>query len=921
MNWDGTSDPVFRTPGQPVAAGQYRYKAIFHKGLGLKFRGFACCDGDEPWDAGPTSGWGGDHGVPAAAVAAGKTVFLGWTGAEAGKALLACDLEGKILWRNTRGGIGGASLLALDGNDLYVFNPLGTAVYRLSADKGAYVFWEGTESADLSLEPFVPGAKTVDGLAVRGGKLFLSFAKNNVIAVADSKNGKLVKKLEIPAPGQLAFAKDGKLLVLSEGKAVLALDVESGVSQPRVSGLAGAAALTVDAEGRIYVGGDEKQIKVFDANGKKLLTIGNQGGRPALGVWQAEGMAKIAGLAVDAEGKLWVMEGTENPKRVSVWEAKSGKLLKQLFGPTHYGASGGAVNPLDPDLMVGEGCEWRLDPKTGRGTCTGVIEERLAGFARFATPANGRLYLVTSQGMHELGDYRIYERVGEGNYKFRSSVLTSETVSADKKKTAVTRAWADQNDDGQVQENEVVVTPGGFRASGYIGVSAYVNTDLSILGSLDGRGVWLKPTGFTRCGAPTYDFAQAQKAPAVGQPSLDSRFVLEWSDNWISCFDASNGKKRWTYPNTFSGVHGSHLAPGPELGLLRGCFGSVGAAQVPGAGAIWAMNGNCGEWYLFTDEGFFLAQLFQGDGTKQQWPEKAVPGAILDNCPPGLGGEDFGGSMTQAKDGKVYVQAGKIGLWNVEVTGLDAIREIPGGQVTIGLDDVKTAQTFREKQLQAVEGNKKYAVRKATVAFTGNLDADFKGFQDAEKPAFEKQSGSRVRVAMARDESNLYVGWEVQDDTPWVNGADAPEFMYARGDTVDLQLGTDPAADAKRGEPVKGDLRLSIGNFKGQPAAVVYRKVADEKKPKTFSSGVVKEYVMDSVAVLAEARVSVKVEGKRYVVEATIPLASLGLKVTDGLALAATSAPRTATSPATTPCCEPTGTTRPRVSSTTRSSS
>ena len=36
---------------------------------------------------------------------------------------------------------------------------------------------------------------------------------------------------------------------------------------------------------------------------------------------------------------------------------------------------------------------------------------------------------------------------------------------------------------------------------------------------------------------------------------------------------------------------------------------------------------------------------------------------------------------------------------------------------------------------------------------------------------------------------------------------------------------------------------------------------------------------------LAEAKVSVKVEGKRYVVEAAIPLASLGLKVTDGLAL------------------------------------
>ena len=110
--------------------------------------------------------------------------------------------------------------------------------------------------------------------------------------------------------------------------------------------------------------------------------------------------------------------------------------------------------------------------------------------------------------------------------------------------------------------------------------------------------------------------------------------------------------------------------------------------------------------------------------------------------------------------------------------------------------------------------------------------------------------------------------------------------ILACGDTVDLQLGTDPAADPKRTEPVNGDLRLSIGNFQGQPTAAGYRKVADEK-PKTFSSGVVKEYLMDSVVVLAEAKVAAKVDaqGKRYVVEAAIPLAALGLKLTDGRAL------------------------------------
>jgi len=44
---------------------------------------------------------------------------------------------------------------------------------------------------------------------------------------------------------------------------------------------------------------------------------------------------------------------------------------------------------------------------------------------------------------------------------------------------------------------------------------------------------------------------------------------------------------------------------------------------------------------------------------------------------------------------------------------------------------------------------------------------------------------------------------------------------------------------------------------------------------------------MDSVVVLDVAKIEVKVDaqGKRYVVEAAIPLAALGLKLTDGQAL------------------------------------
>ena len=133
----------------------------------------------------------------------------------------------------------------------------------------------------------------------------------------------------------------------------------------------------------------------------------------------------------------------------------------------------------------------------------------------------------------------------------------------------------------------------------------------------------------------------------------------------------------------------------------------------------------------------------------------------------------------------------------------------------------------------------------APPTFTGNLGQDFKGLDPT---TFSKQADAAVRAVLAWDDQHLYVGAEVQDVTPWVNGADAPEYLYARGDTVDLQVGANPAADPKRGEAVEGDLRLSIGNFKGKPTAVIYRRqgMAEGGKPMTFGSGVVKEYVMRS---------------------------------------------------------------------------
>lgn len=109
--------------------------------------------------------------------------------------------------------------------------------------------------------------------------------------------------------------------------------------------------------------------------------------------------------------------------------------------------------------------------------------------------------------------------------------------------------------------------------------------------------------------------------------------------------------------------------------------------------------------------------------------------------------------------------------------------------------------------------------------------------------------------------------------------------MYASGDTVDFQLGTDPAANPKRTSAAKGDIRLSIGNFQGQATAVLYKFISADKKPRTFTSGVIQGYKVDWVDVLTEAKIKVKVEQGRYIVEAAVPLTALGLDLKPDLSL------------------------------------
>jgi len=159
--------------------------------------------------------------------------------------------------------------------------------------------------------------------------------------------------------------------------------------------------------------------------------------------------------------------------------------------------------------MIGQGCEWRLDPATGRAALLGVVStngmllrprnqtKEGVGCSRFGVGANGRLYLAWSKTFNRECPIWIFERIGDGNYKLRAQLSADATGST---------FWADENGDEQIQPNEVTHVPKHYFFGGWY---VTMTPDLTMYASNGARRdatlYQIKVTGFTACGAPKYD--------------------------------------------------------------------------------------------------------------------------------------------------------------------------------------------------------------------------------------------------------------------------------------------------------------------------------------------------------------------------------------------------------------------------------
>lgn len=957
--WDGMNED-----GALAEPAEYRWRAISHPGIKPELMMYFYAPGERPW---AQHTWLADHSNPTSAAAYGEHVVLGAPVAESGNNIILADLEGnKITSANLSSFIGlGHLFLALGPDRIYALNE-GSPGYnsvREDDDGKKYVYgdltlvswdysgvqqrYKGTNGEHVVIaykKPLSEGSgwrkdrlkltlNNLRGAVYLDGLLYLSLHDEDRVLIINARSGAEAGAISIPAPG--AIATDGRrLYVLGESDLFQVTSPADGASatrlfsyklsdpQPVPEGIAippVATSMAISAQGELYIAdnGVDQNIKVFNRSGKMLRELGKRGGRAASGPWKPNEIRQPYGIAIDARDRLWLAENEEAPKRISTWDTTTGRVIKEIFGPTPYGGSGAGFDPQDATIWIGGGCVWKLDFKTKQATLQSVLHHQtkpgeladiVDGHNVRTIHQDGRTFLIAK------GRYiQVFEKLPDGSARLWAMLGSLSAIQAASPRFSVpevftrhpllkdeladfikpagkfgdlrqnekssknardyTVLWIDVNGDGIAQVEELQVTGAGPALS--IPYWATISPDLNLGFLIQDGQQWSRGTlqlhGYLPSGAPDWRLAETYEqavplqnftatAPQATMLDGQGRLLLN-STPMVGV--SPDGTVQWTMRNDWLGVHGSHQAPLPRTGVMQGNLAFLGDAPFDDEGEITVLNGNHGRFFALTSDGIYLDEFFHDVRV------------ALESSAYRIGGEAFGGYFAQdAKTGRYILQAGHGAYRIYELKGLDRLIR-SSGTLQVTPEQIIAAQRLHEAQ--SVKGvAKKSTVLRTVTERLPDSPEDWPGEWAAEWGEASRPF-PHVRVKMLRDGPMLKLAYEVKDPSPWINQGTNRNLLFKTGDAVDFQFSTDPSARADRSAPVVGDRRLLIANYGDRPAAILYDyRVPGIRDPVQFNSPW-RSAVVDRVTELPAALVTVRKHSKGYTLVASVPLASLGL--------------------------------------------
>ncbi|WP_020213554.1 hypothetical protein [Flavobacterium rivuli] len=741
-------------------------------------------------------------------------------------------------------------------------------------DKEILKYTLGNRDVNLNIE------SEINGLAVYNNKGVVSL--QNQLIVIDLENGTVIKKINIDSPKGLTFNSKGQLFVISAKKLLRYDDINAPVIKaPKAiitKNLETPTGIALDTKEHIYIsdGGNSNQVKIFNETGTFIRAIG-KAGKSIAGKYDPLHMNNPAGITIDSKQQLWVAENDYLPKRVSVWSL-NGDLITAFYGPSKYGG-GGTVDYKDKNKFYYANrekgtMEFKIDWKTGENIITNILyrntdifklpkriaspetaiyhnekrfftncynSEPTAGtnIAFLFTERNGQLYPYVA-----MGDALFWDVLLQDNFlpAWPESSLNKKTKKPDKIDSFF--MWIDLNADAQVQPDEVTITTG--KATGVT-----VQNDLSFCLSLNKQAVQFKPTEYTKENNPIYkiDTFTVLVKDVSGKASSGGDQILTAKDGWMittqgignyskySISGAKDGKPLWSYPNMWPGLHASHYAPLPDfsgelIGTTRLLGGLFNTNQKDGRDALWAVNSNHGMVYIFTADGLFVTTLFKPMRAGMKWNiEKPVRGMDLDSLT--LSEENFWPTIVQTNDGNVYLQDGARSSL-VQINGLQTIERLQSIPITISQKDINKSNDYlnNAKTLSSTTSSTilKIATNKE-IKVDGNpeewgtaswADIDKRGvkanFNSSNKPY-------NITAAVAVNSGKMYFAFRTGDSKLLKNTGEFDYAPFKTGGALDIMIGTNPNANAKRTQATEGDIRFLVTIINNKPYALLYKQV------------------------------------------------------------------------------------------------
>ncbi len=958
-SWDGLDQW-----GTPIPAGSYLLKGIHHDPLRLDYLMSATNPGTPPWwTVDGKGGWLSDQAAPQDVVTDGHTVYIAAPYAEAGHAIIAVGPDGRRIWGiNPHVGTPRCISLALMGDRLYaVFSgpeltesvnqyadgdktAIGRAMLMCfdtrtgelagpSVKSGApvrFTTWDYRHDVhnlwDLRLQQrFSPATyggmhrysnsgmcETTNalGLAAVGTTLVASMFYDNELLLLDPETVQITGRIPIEAPAGLHGLDDRHLLAVS-GTRLVKVAIDTGAISPIVTeGLLAPFGVTTDANGDIYVSdwGASFQVKKYRPDGSFVAAIGKPGGRPWIGDFTPEGMALPRGIAVTGDGRLWVAEDEFSPRRVSVWDAANGTLIRDYIGPANYRGWGLVVDPLNPRRILTCGTEFELnvDEKSytplrklflrrsredlftpdgnGMGAFSKIIHRN---GEEFLVLGNRHQLIVTQKRGDEyrpvaaVSGFEAASTIDGTQMKYWDSDLRYHFLpnwypDFFRGHAGHNYIWNDTSGDTIAQEQEIswltnTLRRGDLHAPGRIGewgaawgLGFGPNWEVYISGFCrDATIIYRLDPEFTPEGLPRYSFDRCTpivthldagvKVHSLYASSSGKLFVTYYNDvnrdvitdHAIVCYDR-DGNQLWSIA-------------GPRDTAPKSIYGCVNAEfSYPHLGSgvvtwVWWHNGRA---YLLTDDGLYLAGFLDND---------AAIGPTFTR----QGGETSS-FASQAPDGRLYLINGANSAHHfLEIKGLDTARRFEQELVISEADEAAIASASRDSALAAREQPLLVIQHLAAPPAADSWQLDAEGVL----LTTSRKGGRGARIALKTDGRLLYLAARVRDESPMVNQGDNWQIPFLTGDCVDLMLAIDPQADPRRRQAAAGDVRVLFTELRGEPMAVLYRPVS----PGASEPVQMLATTIDEVRRLPECEVTIHRDTDGYTLFAQLPLASLGI--------------------------------------------